>query len=204
MNESGLWTVDVQLWHDGQIGDGSSVECEPADPFDPSEPCPSGDVLGSANGRYVFYVSPSGAPGLAITSPAPGFLTFPGDVEAITISGAVPPGLSNVSIDYTITMPGYILERGQATVNDGTFSFNYDPVELKKDFPNLDLIDRDDGDAGLADTIAIGILLQGDHGAETVYRANTVTLQGEQLFVALSPPDPGGDPPIVYLPFVIR
>jgi len=196
VNEPGLWTVDVKIWHDGQIGDGQSVDCDPADPFDPVRPCPSGDVLGSDGGRYVFYVSPTGAPRLAITSPLPGFLTFPGDVIPVTISGVVPPGLDNVSIEYTMGMPGYILKRGQATVTAETFSFTYDPMALQMDFPNLDLIDRDDVHPGLADTIAMGILLKGQTGDETIYRVNSVTLQGEQVFLALTPPPKarGGGP----------
>ncbi len=188
VDEAGLWTVDVRVWHDGRIGDGQSVDCDPLTPFDPGRPCPSGNVLGSAAGRYVFYVSPTDAPRLAITSPAPGFLAFPGGLAPITISGFVPPGLDNVSVDYTIKMPGYILERGQATVNAGAFSFNFDPVLLQQDFPNMDLVDRDDGDPGLADTIAIGILLKGEDGPETLYRAQNLILQGEQVFVNLSPP----------------
>ena len=54
---------------------------------------------------------------------------------------------------------------------------------LHNDFPNLDLVGRDDGSPGLADTIAIGLLFRGQGESGIVYRANTVTLQGEQVFV---------------------
>jgi hypothetical protein len=199
VDEPGLWTVDVRVWHDGQIGTGQSVDCDPADPFDPARPCPSGDVLGSANGRYDFYIVPPTAESLGLTSPSPGFLHFSGTVSPITISGLVPGGLSDVTVDYTISMPGTILKQGQATVNGGTFSFTYDPVTLNQVFPNLDLVDRDKGVNGLADTISIGLLLQGDDGSETVYRATTVTLQGEQVF-ALTP----GYQHFAYLPMAVK
>jgi len=91
--------------------------------------------------------------------------------------------LSGVTVDYTIGMPGVILDQGQAAVNGGTFSFTYDPATLNQDFPNLDLLGRDKFGPGLSDTIFIGLLLQGDDGSEKVYRAATVTLQGEQVFV---------------------
>jgi hypothetical protein len=199
VDEPGLWTVQVRVWHDGQIGTGQPVDCEPADPFDPARPCPSGDVLGSANGRYVFYVVPPGTEPLGLISPSPGFLGFSGAVTPITISGRIPGDLSDVTVDYTISMPGAILKQGQATVDGGVFSFVYDPVALNQDWPNLDLMDRDKGVVGLSDTIAIGLLLQGDNAAEKVYRATTITLQGEQVFA------PGSDfTHFVHLPFVLK
>jgi hypothetical protein len=57
---------------------------------------------------------------------------------------------------------------------------------------------RDEWRAGLADTFAIGLLLWGQDGGSTVYRANTITIQGEQVFVGYAPPDR------VYLPLVLR
>jgi len=182
VSEPGLWTVDVRVWHDGQIGDGSSVDCDPENPFDPGRPCPSGDVLGSVDGRYVFYVATPETPPLALTSPSPGVLDIRSHVDPILISGVVPPGLDDVSVDYTVTMAGYILERGQAAVENGGFSFYYDPEGLHEEFPNLDLVNRDDGGPGLADTIHVGILLYGKDEAKDVYRTNTVLLQGEQVF----------------------
>jgi hypothetical protein len=87
-----------------------------------------------------------------------------------------------VTVDYTITMPGYILQRGLATVSDGSFSFEFDPQALNETFPNLDLAGRDDLAPGLADTISISLLLQGTEGAVTRHKAATVVLQGEQVF----------------------
>jgi hypothetical protein len=109
--------------------------------------------------------------------------------------------LTGVTVDYTIAMPGYILEQGQATLSSGTFSFDYDPVELKADFPNLDLRNRYDLESGLSDTISIGILLSGDDGGETVYRANIVMLQGEQVFVSGAA---ARTETFVYLPVVTK
>lgn len=42
--------------------------------------------------------------------------------------------------------------------------------------------------AGLADTFAIGLLLRGQGEGGTVYRANTIMLQGDQVFVGDAPP----------------
>ncbi len=56
-----------------------------------------------------------------MSSPSPGFLTFDGEVTPITISGALPAGLSGATVDYTISMPGYILEHGQATIQGDSY-----------------------------------------------------------------------------------
>ncbi|MBI5567593.1 MAG: hypothetical protein HY870_22025, partial [Chloroflexi bacterium] len=145
IDEAGLWSVDVRVWHDGQCSGGATIP-----------PYPSGDVPGSQNGRYWFYVVPGGAAPLIISSPSPGFLRFVDQVTPITITGVIPAGWSNILLDYTIAMPGYILKHAQIAASGGTFQIVFDPVALAQDYPNLDLIGRDDWQAGLADTFTIG------------------------------------------------
>jgi hypothetical protein len=190
VTEAGLWSVDVRVWHDGQCSGGATIP-----------PYPSGDVLGSEDGRYWFYVVPAGSPSLAVSSPSPGFLSFGEVVTPITIAGPVPAGLSGATVDYTISMPGYILQHGQVTPSGGTYQIVFDPAALHQDFPNLDLIGRDDHRPGLADTFAIGLLLRGREGSRTVYRANTITIQGEQVFVRSALPDLPNE---IHLPLVLR
>jgi hypothetical protein len=190
VDEPGPWAVDVRVWHDGLCSGGQTIP-----------PYPSGDVLGSDEGRYWFYVVPQDSPRLDVSAPAPGFLSFDLAVTPVPITGTVPGGLTGVMVDYTISMPGFILEHGQVAPSGGAYHITFDPVALHEDFPNLDLVGRDDLGAGLADTFAIGLLLRGQSGVRTVYRANTVTIQGEQVFV--------GDAPAqvwhhVYLPLILR
>jgi hypothetical protein len=157
--------------------------------------------LGSENGRYWFYVVPPSTPKLNVTSPLSGLLSFDDAVTPITVTGVVPLGLSGATIDYTISMAGYILEHGQVVPSGSTYQIVFDPVTLNQDFPNLDLVGRDSlEDAGLVDTFSIGLLLQGQSGGEPVYRANAITIQGNEVFVD----SPELDLSSVYLPLVLR
>ncbi len=149
-------------------------------------PYPLGDVLGSQNGRYWFYVVPGSTPRLLITSPSPGFLHMLDQITPITITGSIPAGWSNVTLDYTINMPGYILKHGQITASGSTFQIVFDPAALAQDYPNLDLVGRDDWQAGLADTFTIGLLLRGPSGGQSVQSANVITVQGNQVYVGES------------------
>jgi hypothetical protein len=81
-------------------------------------------------------------------------------------------------------MPGFILEHGRVSVTNGTYTVIFDPVALARDFPNLDLIGRDARNLpGLADTFAIGLLMRGrDMSGDPVYRANALTILGQEVF----------------------
>jgi hypothetical protein len=195
VDESGLWSVDVNVWHEGQCS-GGTVICA----HDPSQPCPSGDVLGSDAGRYWFYVVPGDSPHLDVSAPAPGYLTFEGEVTPVIIRGKVPPGLDSAVVDYTISMPGFILKHGQVTPTGGNYQVIFDPAALHEDYPNLDLVGRDGWGPGLADTIAVGLLLSGEQDGRKVYQANTVTLQGEQVFIRNTPYSPES----VFLPLILK
>jgi hypothetical protein len=190
VHEPGLWTVDVRVWHNGQCSGGQTIP-----------PYPSGDVLGSDEGRYSFYVVPRDSPRLDIASPAPDRLSFDLGLTPILITGTVPGGLNGVTIDYTIAMPGFILVQGEVTPTLGVYTIVFDPVSLHEEFPNLDLVGRDDYLPGLADTFSVGLLLQGEHAGEAVYLANTVTIQGDHVFVEDAPARPLYG---VYLPLILR
>jgi hypothetical protein len=198
IDEAGIWSVDVRVWHDGRIGNGQQVNCA----TNSSLPCPSGDVLGSADGRYWFYVVPPGTPRLNVSSPEPSFLSFGDSVIPIVISGTVPLGLTDPVVSYTISMPGYILQYGSVTPSGGVYQIDFDPAALNADFPSLDLYSRDDpNQAGLADRFSVSLLLRGDGDGGMVYRANAITMFGDQVFVDSPPPTPHR---FVFLPLVLR
>jgi hypothetical protein len=191
LDQPGLWSVDVRVWHDGLCSGGQT-----APPF------PQGDVLGSADGRYWIYVVEPDAPRLNVSAPQPGFLSFYGGMHPITVTGNLPPGLTNAAIDYTIHMPGFLLEHGQVVPDGNIYQVVFDPQILAQDFPNLDLSGRDDLRPGLADTISISLLLHGQRGGEAINQANVVILQGDQVFVEAGETPPSGN--WIFLPLILR
>ncbi|MEK6374267.1 MAG: hypothetical protein AABO58_16390 [Acidobacteriota bacterium] len=162
VDEPGVWKAKVKIVFDGVTSAGQTTA-----------PFPSGDVLGSREGEFYFYVVRGDAAPLALAPmpaavrPAEGPITF-------TISP--PAGLANVQLTYTTTMPGFILEEGTSTA----LLYTYDAPRLARDFPNLDLFDSD-GFAG-ADTITISLLLSGtDAAGKRQHFARQVVIQGEEL-----------------------
>jgi hypothetical protein len=187
VNEPGVWSVEVWVEHDRRYGPGGWVPTGHN----------TGTVLGASQGRYAFYVVESGAPRLNITAPSPGFLTWPNNTVApVNIVGTVPPGTSGAVISYTITMPGVILEQGTVIPAGNTFTVSYDPVTLHDSFPNIDLSTPEEQRPGLSDEVLITLFMIGGDGS---YRANTVTLFGEEVFVQQGSTVFG-----VYLPLVLR
>jgi hypothetical protein len=139
-----------------------------------TEPFPSGDILGSNNGSYNFYVVDSTSGTLTVDLPKSSRVE-PGK-GAIDIDVLQTDDLSNVNLHYTTVMPGFILEESMS----GNLSYTYDAPLLNQTFPNIDLED-DDSRTGV-DTITMSFLVSGeDGGGNTVYRARQVLLQGEEL-----------------------
>jgi len=167
-DEVGRWTVDVSVLHDRPyVGNGVIPQRHN-----------TGTVLGT-DGRYEFYVVAPGSPRLSVTSPQPGFITWPtGKIEPIHIRGLAPPGTTEVR--YTIHDKGIVMGQGSVTPDaNGVFTVTYDAKALHNDFPMLSLTAHEGRWEGLADEVAINLLAVGSGKP----RANTVTLIGEDVFV---------------------
>jgi hypothetical protein len=164
VNEPGVWKAKVKILFDGRTAGGQVTQ-----------PFPSGDVLGSREGEFFFYVVDASAPPLEIVS-MPRFVR-PAD-GAITFTIKPPAGLTNVQLTRTTTMPGFILEEAATT----SMTYRYDAPALANDFPNLDLHDAE-GFAG-ADIITMSFLVSGTD-ANNVRRhfARQIVLQGEELLM---------------------
>lgn len=171
VGESGIWKAKVKIVFDGRTSAGPVTA-----------PFPAGDVLGSRDGEFFFYVVDASAPQLDLAA-MPQFVR-PAD-GPITFTVNRPSGLSNLQLTYTTTMPGFILEEKVQT----SMNVVYDATKMASDFPNLDLYDLD-GYAGV-DTITLSLLLSGtDAQGKRQHLARQIVLQGEELQMPEQPPRP--------------
>jgi len=167
--ELGVWKAKLKITFDGRISSGQV-----------GEPFPSGDVLGSREGEFYFYVVDRNAPQLDV-APKPQFVR-PAD-GPVTFTVTPPAGLTNRQLTFTTTMPGFILEDGVKT----SMTYAYDARKLAMSFPNLDLNDSD-GSTG-ADTITISFLLSGtDASGSRKHLARRIVIQGEEMQMPAQPP----------------
>jgi len=181
-NEPGQWTVDVQVVQDRPyVGNGVV-------PLSHN----TGTVLGTS-GRYAFYVVEPGSPRLTIVAPEPGFVTWPvNEIRPVVIEGIAPEGTT--AVYYTIHDKGIVMGQGSLTSDAaGYFSLTYDPMALNLAFPMLSLTAHEGQWPGLADEVAINFLAVGGEA-----QATTVTLIGEEVFVATIPWHR------IFLPSIVR
>jgi hypothetical protein len=161
--------------HDGDTSAGPVVQ-----------PFPTGDVLGSDDGSYRFFVVDPAAPGLdsGLDEFSIADLEISDDVvDPIHFFLDVPEEWTDVEAYFVIRMPGFILETGQAIPANGKIEVVYDPVRLQLDFPNIDLRGRSDQIRGLADEVIITIYLSGQDGSGTpTQAAKMFTLVGEDIY----------------------
>ena len=160
--ESGVWKAKVTVVFDGATSAGQV-----------SEPYPTGDVLGSREGEFFFYVVDATSAPLQVAGMPP--TVRPAD-GPITFRVTPPPALTDAELTYTTTMPGFILEEGTTTA----MRYTYDAPRLALDFPNLDLRDGD-GKSGV-DVITISLLASGtDATGAHRHFARQIVLDGEEL-----------------------
>jgi hypothetical protein len=160
-------------------------------------------VSGSAAGRYYFSVVEPGDPHLPVLSPAPGWLTWPTipgpqnliTLTAVPITVPIPVGLSDVELNYTIRMPGFILDQGTLTTTGNTFTLLYDPLSLHRVYPNIDLKAKESNRVGLSDPVWISFTLSGNFRGLSISQIGVVFIDGEEVFVRS-----GEIPNYIFLP----
>ncbi|MGH8694757.1 MAG: hypothetical protein ACREVM_11080, partial [Burkholderiales bacterium] len=158
VTEPGIYTVDVRVTFDGQTSAGQVTA-----------PFPTGDVLGSAQGRFFVYVVPRDSALLTVNLPETMTVGAPGQLD---ITARAPAGQNLTSGHVTTMMPGSLLQTNQLTASAGALSYRYDPATLARDFPNLDLNPP-------ADVITISLFGQ---TANSTYAARMLVLHGQEFF----------------------
>jgi len=172
LTEPGIYTVDLKVIFDGQTSAGQVVE-----------PFPTGDVLGSDNGRFYFYVVDNDNTLLANQLPRESLFEplvnhsftnanhFIMDVETI-----LPDGFSAVEAHVTTMMPGTILESRELDTS-GPLTYTLDVSTLGQEVPNLDW------ENGLADLLTTSIYVTAeDKSGKSAHWGRVINFHGAQIF----------------------
>ncbi len=168
VDEAGVWTVEITTRHDGLT---SAGRIEP--------PPPTGGVLGTTGGRFSVYVLPAEAEALV----------WAGGQSDIAIPAAFPYNFNlrfpadwqNVRIEYTVTMPGYVLESGPGRAGGGSFTYQYNPANLSRVFGNLESNGEGDGPAA-SDVVAVTLVVTGtDANGRAQIQSRSFTIMHDRL-----------------------
>ncbi len=164
----GIWTVQISVRHEGLTSAGT---IEP--------PPPTGDLLGTLDGRFSVYVLPESTQPLdwndtrtdfAIPAGIPYNFNFP-----------LPATWTNVQVSHTVTMPGYLLAEGPLRVSGNSFSYQYNPTNLSRNFTNLENNGQGSGSSA-ADVLTFTFVASGtDENGRFQIRTRTFTISHDRL-----------------------
>ncbi len=179
LDEPGVWRIRLRVDYDGLTSTGMVQPPAAGAPLSYGT-LPGGTVLGAVDSTFAIYVLPEGGGVIQLTNP----MIVDGRVPAaqpFNVVAAVPEGWTNIQAEYTVTMPGVILEEGQQPALGGIFAYNYDPRRINQVFPNLD-ISAPGGTPLSVDTVTITFVLRGtDAEGQPAIGARVVTLLGDRL-----------------------
>jgi hypothetical protein len=170
LDEAGVWKVAITV---SAQGANSAGQIDPRD-------VPTGDVLGAHNGEFNVYALPPDAPPVATNKDAAADSpTRPG--APINFALTVPAGWSDVQAYHAITMPGYLLDEGVDTVQTTSFTYQYNPAQINKVFPNLEADGMGSGPSA-SDVVTITFVLTGkDASGAPQIRSHTFTVMHDRL-----------------------
>ncbi len=168
VDEPGVWTVDVRVRHEGLTSAGS---IEP--------PPPIGNVLGSESGRFMVYVLPNESQPLEWNDARADFTIPPG--IPYNFSFPLPETWTDVQVFHTVSIPGSILSQGPLRPSGRSFSFQYNPTNLGRSFPNLETNGQGEGPSA-ADVMTLTFVVTGsDENGRFQVRARTFTIMHDRL-----------------------
>jgi hypothetical protein len=160
LNEPGVWKARQRLSYKGKTG----------------------DVLGSGDGEYVFYVMPRDmSRRVSMTTVQPFYFRIDPEGE-LRIDGSVPDTVVEGKVYWTAISPGLILDEGCRELVGGRFSYRFIPKEMSYCYPFFDYKNYMTGHPKLADTVIITLFLVGKgKDGKKLYGVRTITLRGERV-----------------------
>ena len=168
VDEAGAWTVEINVRHEGET---SAGQIEP--------PPPSGTVLGAQGGHFQVFVLPADSAPLEWNDPRSD-IAVPAAVP-YNFNFPLPEDWTNVQVYHVVTTPGYLLDETPLRPSGRSFSFQYNPTNLNKFFPNLENNGEGVG-ASASNVVTLTFVATGVDGNGTFQvRSRTYTVAHDRL-----------------------
>jgi hypothetical protein len=168
VDEPGVWTVAINVRHEGET---SAGKIEP--------PPPTGTVLGAQGGHFQVFVLPADSTPLEWNDPRSD-IAVPAAVP-YNFNFPLPEDWTNVQVYHVVTTPGYLLDESPLRPSGRSFSFQYNPTNLNKFFPNLENNGQGVG-ASASDVVTLTFVATGvDANGTLQVRSRTYTVAHDRL-----------------------
>ncbi len=139
-----------------------------------------GDIIGSGDGKYYIYaVNKDNYKQYFKLDLSPYFKI---DYKKILpIKGIIDPKIKNPKINYTIIMPGMIMDEGTLDVTNNSFTYNFSARDFAVQFPQYDLVKYDyPTKQVMADTVIFTFFLTGeDSQGQPAHSVQRFILRGD-------------------------
>ena len=171
LTEPGVWSVQITTRPVG-VSSAGTVTGQ----------IPTGGVLGAENRTFSIFILPESETDTALS------WSRGGDVDSEYRPGIpfnfgvnVPGGWMDIEAYQVISTPSYILEAGLARILGSTVSYQFGPVTLARDFPNLEAEARGEG-ASASDVVTMTFAITGtDTNGNFAIRTRTLTILHDRL-----------------------
>jgi DNA-binding beta-propeller fold protein YncE len=187
-NEPGEWVIKAKGCCNGKTSAGTIAELVPEDKW------PRGGGIGLNDTSFVVPVVAKNTKSIAFDLTEGPHPSIP---RPLVICGYLPKGLRAENVHALVSSPGQVIESRTLSADKGCFTYTYDPENLSRQFPNIDVMlpspDPARRQAAWYDTVTFTFWA----GTGADIRAGMVLLQGEEVFASATtgrpPPQYTGD-----------
>jgi hypothetical protein len=139
----------------------------------------TGDVVGTKDGTFWHCAVPKNSPSFLRADLPPMLKIDPEKGAEILLTW--PDDLQDVKLHYGVMMPGQVLDQGQVSAPHGTWQYRFNPTQVARVYPNVDMRNYATGKWELADTIVFQFFIEAKRGEENVYDSLRLVLRRDIL-----------------------
>jgi hypothetical protein len=126
VDKVGVWTVDLTVQHEGLTSAGQVYP-----------PYPQGGILGLPDQRFTVYVVDPATPALSWNDERQD-IDIPGGFP-FNFNFSLPTDWTDIQIDHLIRTPALVIETGPLPISGNSFSYQYNPTNLNRAFPQIEV-----------------------------------------------------------------